>query len=252
LKLKKVLFAGLAAALAVSGIGKAGAWEEVGIFQLMECSKGEHCAIYCFSDLLADECINYHHIGVEYCLDNGIMNGTSETTFSPLESLTRAQLATIFYRFAGSPAVNGSNPFTDLTEDWYKTPVAWAASVGIVNGTSATTFSPDEPITNEQLATIFYRYAKSMGLDTTVMDPLRVYTCDADDPYSDYAYDALVWCEERDVLTLGDYWREEGIVLKNAGKPITRFDTSYCFYRMFTQMGGSYSPVYESEDTETN
>ena len=81
MKLKKVLFAGLAAALAVSGIGKAGAWEEVGIFQLMECSKGEHCAIYRFSDLLADECINYHHIGVEYCLDNGIMNGTSETTF---------------------------------------------------------------------------------------------------------------------------------------------------------------------------
>ena len=48
MKLKKVLFAGLAAALAVSGIGKAGAWEEVGIFQLMECSKGEHCAIYRF------------------------------------------------------------------------------------------------------------------------------------------------------------------------------------------------------------
>ena len=250
MNIKKTLLAGLAATLLISGVSKAGAEEDVGIFQLMECGKGEHCAIYRFPDLLADECINYHHIGVEYCLDNGIMNGTSDTTFSPQESLTRAQLATIFYRFAGSPAVSGGSPFADLTEDWYKTAVTWAASAGIVNGTSATTFSPYEPITNEQLATIFYRYAKSTGMDMSVPDPSRKYTCNEDDPYSDYAYEALVWCEERSIASLGDDWGGNGIVIQNAGKPVTRFDTSYYFYGLFTVLGGSYSPVYQSEETE--
>ncbi len=58
MNIKKTLLAGLAATLLISGVSKAGAEEDVGIFQLMECGKGEHCAIYRFPDLLADECIN--------------------------------------------------------------------------------------------------------------------------------------------------------------------------------------------------
>ncbi|MBQ6809879.1 MAG: S-layer homology domain-containing protein, partial [Firmicutes bacterium] len=89
---------------------------------------------------------------------NGLMNGMSEGIFAPNGTTTRAQLVLILYRFDGSPEVSGTMPFTDVTEDWYKNAVLWANQNGIVNGTSATTFAPDDPITREQLVTILYRY----------------------------------------------------------------------------------------------
>ena len=89
---------------------------------------------------------------------NGLMSGMETTVFAPDENTTRAQLVAILYRYSGSPAVNGSSPFTDLKADWYRDAVIWAYQNGIVYGTSATAFSPNDEITREQLVTIFYRY----------------------------------------------------------------------------------------------
>ncbi|MBR2779737.1 MAG: S-layer homology domain-containing protein [Firmicutes bacterium] len=101
---------------------------------------------------------------VEYCYNNHYFNGTSETTFSPGNSMTRGMFVTVLYRLAGEPAVSGGNPFTDVPANvYYNAPVRWAVQSGITSGTSASTFSPDSPVTREQTAVFLYRYAVLMG-----------------------------------------------------------------------------------------
>ncbi len=100
---------------------------------------------------------------VEACYDKGYFNGTSKTTFSPNMSMTRAMFVTVLYRMAGEPKVSGSTPFKDLRQDWYRDAVIWAVDKGITNGTSSTTFAPDEPVTREQTAVFLYRFARMRG-----------------------------------------------------------------------------------------
>ena len=101
---------------------------------------------------------NWAHAGIDYCVANGLMNGMSANRFDPKGTLTRAQLVTILYRVAGQPEPTTSGTFTDLTANWYKKAVEWAAANGIVKGYPDGTFRPDEAITREQIATILYRF----------------------------------------------------------------------------------------------
>ena len=99
------------------------------------------------------------------------MSGISATTFAPNTNITRAQIAVIFYRMAGSPAVEGKNHFTDVeygpgTVGLYDA-VTWAQQNGIMGDCGGKKFGPDDPVTREQLTSIFYRYAQVRGHDTT-------------------------------------------------------------------------------------
>ena len=163
--------------------------------------KGENCAVKRFIDIKSADG-DPDHSGIEFCLDNGIMTGTGADTFSPDDSITRAQFATMFYRLAGSPETGADSAFTDLTEDWYKKPVAWASANGIINGTGGTSFSPYETITREQIAAIFYRYAQSRGLDTSVEESLDLSKSTYNDAgeISDYAVIPMSWCFKRNVM----------------------------------------------------
>lgn len=115
-----------------------------------------------FSDVSPDA---WYYPAVEYCYNEGLMNGISATRFSPETGLSRAMFVTTLYRAAGSPAVSGQNPFWDVTPgSWYADPVVWAYGEGIVNGVSATSFAPDEGLTRQQLVTLLYRYGKYRGL----------------------------------------------------------------------------------------
>jgi len=75
-----------------------------------------------------------YYDAVEYCYARGYFNGTSNTTFEPDTSMTRAMFVTVLYRMAGTPHVSGSNSFTDLTQDWYRDAVLWAGAEGIAKG----------------------------------------------------------------------------------------------------------------------
>ena len=108
---------------------------------------------------------------VRHCYESGYFSGTSDTTFSPNNTMTRAMLAVVVHRMAGSPEADGtiSLPFTDVANNaWYIDGVTWCYSEGIVSGTSDTTFSPNNSITREQAAVFLYRLANAMGYDTTV------------------------------------------------------------------------------------
>lgn len=88
------------------------------------------------------------------------MGGTTATTFSPDEVMTRAMLVTVLYRLAGSPAVSGTDTFADTAIDgWYSDAVLWAYQEGIVSGYENGLFGTNDPVSREQFATIFWKYA---------------------------------------------------------------------------------------------
>lgn len=101
-------------------------------------------------------------------VEKGLFNGTSETTFSPDISITRGMFVTVLGRFAEGLnfKISGNSTFSDVGAQEYYTPyVAWAADKGIVKGTSATTFSPNDPITREQMCTLFVRFLQAVKYD---------------------------------------------------------------------------------------
>ena len=126
-----------------------------------------------------------------YVYSQGLMTGTSATTFEPNTSLSRAMLVAVLHRLEGSPAASGSD-FTDVAEgDWYAQAVNWAASVGVVNGFDDGTFQPNAAITREQMAAILRNYAAYKGLDVTAADDLANYS-DASS-VSDWAKESIQW-----------------------------------------------------------
>ena len=116
-----------------------------------------------FSDVAADA---WYADAVEYVRDNGLMSGTSATTFAPEGTMTRAMLATTLYRAAGSPAVSGSDSFTGTADGaWYADAVLWASQRGVISGYGNNLFGTNDPVTREQIATILWRYAGSPSAD---------------------------------------------------------------------------------------
>lgn len=129
---------------------------------------------------------------VKYVYEKGMMAGTAADVFAPNATTTRAMIVTILYRLEGSPAVTGTSAFTDVPAgQWYTDAVNWAAANQIVNGTSATTFAPNDSITREQMAAILYRYAQYKGYDVTKKADLSGYSDNGQ--VSAYAKEALAW-----------------------------------------------------------
>ena len=129
---------------------------------------------------------------VKYVYEKGMMAGTAADVFAPNATTTRAMIVTILYRLEGSPAVTGTSAFVDVPAgQWYTDAVNWAAANQIVNGTSATTFAPNDSITREQMAAILYRYAQYKGYDVTKKADLSGYSDNGQ--VSAYAKDALAW-----------------------------------------------------------
>ena len=109
-----------------------------------------------FQDVPSDA---YYFEAVNWAVANNVTNGTSETTFEPNVGCTRAQVVTFLWRAAGQPEpTEGTNPFTDVKEGtYYYKAVLWAVEKGITNGTSETTFDPDETCTRGQIVTFLWR-----------------------------------------------------------------------------------------------
>ena len=104
---------------------------------------------------------SYYYSAVLWAIENGITNGTSDTTFSPDADCTRAQIVTFLYRAEKSPAAGSSNPFTDVAAGaYYADAVLWAVKENITNGSTPTTFSPDANCTRAQIVTFLYRCMK--------------------------------------------------------------------------------------------
>ena len=136
---------------------------------------------------------------VRYVYENGMMNGTGDTTFSPNMTTSRGMIVTVLWRQAGSPVVNYAMDFDDVNPaGWYGEAIRWAASEGIVGGYGNGQFGPDDPITREQLSVILYRYAAYAGYDVTERADLSGFSDAAD--ASSYALDALAWANAAGIV----------------------------------------------------
>ncbi|MCD7776007.1 MAG: S-layer homology domain-containing protein, partial [Firmicutes bacterium] len=130
---------------------------------------------------------------VLWAYQNGYVKGMEDGTFAPDETMTRAQFVTILYRIitGGDEAYVSENecPFTDVAAgQWFYRYVMWAYDNKIINGTSDTTFSPDEEVTREQIAVILYRAFTDE--EEVTYDLSRFSDADKID---DYALNAMKW-----------------------------------------------------------
>ena len=141
-----------------------------------------------YKDVAADA---WYYEAVQYVTAEKLMNGSGDGLFAPNDDITRGMIVTILWRMAGSPTVENDCAFTDLSQDWYRDAVKWAAACGIVKGYSDTQFAPDKSITREEMAAILYRYTEFKGEDTSADADLSQYK-DAT-KISDYAQTCMKW-----------------------------------------------------------
>ena len=111
-----------------------------------------------FTDIPAG---SYYYDAVLWAVENDITKGTSDTTFSPNMTCTRAQIVAFLWRSEKSPAAGTANPFADVkSAAYYADAVLWAAKKDITKGTTNTTFSPDADCTRSQIVTFLWRCKK--------------------------------------------------------------------------------------------
>ncbi len=131
---------------------------------------------------------------VIYCREHNLMAGTGNNQFAPESNLTRAQLATVLYRIEGTPAVTGTDTFTDTPDGvWYGDAVLWASQQELVSGYGGGLFGPNDPVTREQMTTIFWRYAGSPAASSE-----NTFADEAD--IAAYAATAVDWSDSNSIV----------------------------------------------------
>lgn len=156
-----------------------------------------------FDDVLPG---HWAYEAVEYVNEKGLMSGVGGGSFSPGQPTTRGMLVTILYRMEGEPEYEntGTIRFTDVNDDaWYAKGVYWAAENGIVKGVGDGRYLPEDPVTREQMAAIFHRYAGYKGYDVTAQGDLSAFTDAA--IVGDWAREALIWAVDKELINgMGD------------------------------------------------
>lgn len=122
-----------------------------------------------------------------------LMSGSDTAeTFKPNQLMSRYMLAAALYRLEGNNKVNEKMPFGDVKEgQWYSDAVVWAFKTGLMNGFPGDIFKGSDPLSREQIVTVFFRYAKEIGLDVSAKADLSEFA-DAD-KISDWALEAMQW-----------------------------------------------------------
>ncbi|MDO4175442.1 MAG: leucine-rich repeat protein [Eubacteriales bacterium] len=147
------------------------------------------------SDIFTDITPNaWYTQAIQYVYDKGIMKGMGDATFAPGDSMTRAMVAQIMYAQAGSPAVSGDMPFSDVPVGrWYYDAILWANQNGVVAGMGNGTFAPNDNITRQEYAAILYRYENSPAVSGSLDFP------DAD-TVSSWAMEAVLWANQNGII----------------------------------------------------
>ena len=154
-------------------------------------------AAHPFTDVKGDQ---WYSNFVDYAYNHGLMTGTGSQSFSPNQTMTRGMLVTVIHAIAGKPAPTTSNHFADVkANDYFAPAVTWCYENGIVAGTGAKTFSPNQKVTREQMVTIMLRFADHTGADVSKRADLSGYK-DAS-KIEGYAVDAFKWAVANGVVS---------------------------------------------------
>ena len=169
---------------------------------------------------------DWFYSDVEYVVRKGLMLGTSSDRFSPDTIMTRAMLVTILYRLEGEPSHAGVNPFTDVLDNqWYTDAIIWAAENGVVHGYGGGLFGPEDMVTREQIARVFFNFAKFKGVMTTDISAVQLAYPDKD-KISEWAIDAAKYCQYNGFIrgdTYGNFNPQNGTLRSEAAALLRRF-----------------------------
>lgn len=134
---------------------------------------------------------DWFQAAVEYVYRQGIMAGTSATTFEPNTPLSRAMVAQILYNLEGQPTVTGESTFTDVSGHWAIDAITWAQKTGVVTGYENNTFRPNQAVTREELAQMLYNYAQYKKITLPALGDLSKFP--DGDKVSPWARTAMKW-----------------------------------------------------------
>ena len=137
---------------------------------------------------------------IAYAYYHGLFKGTSDTTFEPQMTMSRAMLVTVLHRMEGEPKpASEASVFEDVPEGtWYTEGVTWAAEMGIVEGYGDGNFGPTDDVTREQMAAILYRYSVWKGYDVSKASELAAY--EDKDEVHDWALTAMQWANAEGLI----------------------------------------------------
>ena len=200
----------------------------------------------------------WYYTWVTKAAENGLMtgfkddNGNFTGLFGPDDEVTRAQVATVLWRAAGSPS-GGSATFSDVAKGmWYAEPVSWCASVGIVTGYTGGAdkgkFCPDRSVTREELATMVYRFAVQQGVDTSGCDESKFYATLDWRSVSSYAVTPLKWTAAMEIMSGVDY--HNGTFGLEPQGTATRAQAAKVFSRLYLDVLGSKAQVKDISSTK--
>ena len=174
-----------------------------------------------FTDVSEDD---WFYDDVMFVYENELMEGISNTQFGPYETQTRGRMAEILWSMEGSPASKAKNSFADVEDGArYADAIAWIAENDILSGYNKDSFGPGDPITWEQLAVMFYRYAQYKGYDISIkgsQDELKDMDSTMDD-----AGKAVLWAVSNGLI------REEADVLSALQDPVSRAEIAAMLHR---------------------
>lgn len=181
------------------------------------CNRFDDCPALDYADL--DE-MHWAHYEIDYCIDSKLLIGTSTQTFAPEDPMTRAMIATVFYRLADAPSVSGKeNPYSDVYDDYYRDAAVWMHSSGVNLDDGYGFFRPDDIVTRQEFAYLLYRFSGSGKPDadlTAFSDAGNV-----DDKY----LDAMKWAVANGIIIGTD----EGTLEPTSGA--SRAEISAMLYR---------------------
>ena len=199
----------------------------------------------------------WYHDWVSLAAQRGLMTGLKDDVgnytgyFDPESPVTRAQVATVLWRIAGSPSSSAS-VMPDVRGHWAQAAVAWCASKGIVTGYTggawAGTFRPDAQVTREELATMVYRYAKWANIKTA-NPPKSAFNSAADtSSVSSWARDAMVWCAAAKVITGVDTGSKPLLMPQGTA---TRAQSAKVFVQVSTLTMATVAPYEEADEEQS-
>ena len=153
----------------------------------------------------------YYHDAIHYCVENKYLGGYIDGTIRAEEGATRAMIAEMLWRAEGMPASENEMEYTDIKADsWYAEAVRWASEIGIIVGYSDSIFAPHDIVTNEQLATIFMRYAQYKNADISGRGAINVPLYIDGAEVASYAVPAVSWAVTQNMIsTKGGYLRPD-------------------------------------------
>ena len=172
---------------------------KVTITVTFRCDGGELCPGHHLTDVSKDA---WYHAAVDYAVEHGIMEGVSETEFSPNTEVTRAQAVQILYNLEGKPDLSDENlgyPYEDVNaEEWYGNAVYWARITGVATGYGDGTFQPGDNITRQEFAQMLYNYAKYKGYDLTAEGDLSQFPDSGS--VANWAETAMSWANGNELI----------------------------------------------------